>query len=482
VGGARAHVLVAGEAAGVAALRHRWVVLAVLLAAPFLAVLDGFVVTLAVPSIQDQLHATDAAVQLVIAGYVVLYAAFLITGGRLGDLHGRRGLLVAGLALFSLASAVCAAAPDQDVLVVARCVQGASAALAYPQTLALLRVHYRGRHWAVAMAAFGAVLGLASVAAQLVGGVLIQADVLGLGWRAIFLAGLPVSVVACALALLLVPESRAVGAPGLDRAGVVLVTVGLVALVGPLILGRQLAWPAWTWPLLGVAAVAGAAFVLHERSLVRRGRSPLVSLELFRLRPVVLGLVTTLVFYAGQISFFLVLSLYLQHGLGLAPLTAGLVIAPVAIGFLAASTVVPRLGPGRRRAVLTAGATGLAASAAALCGLILFEGGRAALPAMLALLFLGGSGFGLVIPTLVSTVLQLVPRDHEGAASGVLVTAQQVAGALGVALSGVLFFGVLHRAGPPPYGLAFAVVLGYDVALFMATAVLVQFLGGDEVG
>jgi MFS family permease len=470
------------ETAPGAGLRHRWPVLAVLLAAPFLAVLDGFIVTLAVPSIQDELHASDAAMQLVIAGYVVLYAALLITGGRLGDLYGRRTLLIAGLALFSLASALCAAAPDQRVLVAARCLQGASAALAYPQTLALLRVHYRGRDWAVAMAAFGSALGLASVAAQLVGGLLIQADVLGLGWRAIFLAGLPVSVLAGGLALALVPDSRAAGAPGLDRTGVALVTVGLVALVAPLIVGRELAWPVWTWPVLGLAAMAGGVFVLHERRLSRRGRCPLVAPELFRLRPVVLGLVTTLVFYAGQLSFFLVLSLYLQHGLGLAPLTAGLVIAPVAVGFLAASSIVPRLGPRRRRAVLTAGATGLAASAAALGGLILDEGGRAALPGMLALLLLGGSGFGLVIPTLVSTVLQAVPRDHEGAASGVLVTAQQVAGALGVALSGVLFFGVLHRAGPPPYGLAFAVVLGYDVALFLATAILVQFLGGDEVG
>src|SRR5215472_8601178 len=240
--------------------RHRGVLLAVLLTAPVLTVFDAFVVIVAVPSIQNQLHASDAGVQLVVAGYGVTYAAFLIAGGRLGDIHGRRKLLVVGLLLFTATSAAGAAAPNQDVLVLARLLQGTAAALMYPQTLALIRVHFTGRDLGAAMAAFGMALGGAAVAAQLVGGFIVQTNILGFGWRAVFLVGLPIGVLASGLAVLLVPESRAGGAPQLDLAGVALVTAGLLALVFPLIVGRQLGWPVWTLPLSAGAVLLGVLF------------------------------------------------------------------------------------------------------------------------------------------------------------------------------------------------------------------------------
>jgi MFS family permease len=453
-------------------LRRKWTVLVVLLAAPFLAVLDAFVVLVAVPSIQDQLHASDAGVQLVVAGYGVAFAAFLIAGGRLGDIHGRRKLLVVGLGMFAATSLLSAAAPNEEVLVLARVLQGASAALMYPQTLALIRVHFTGRDLGAAMAAFGMVLGGAAVAAQLIGGYVVGTDFLGFGWRAVFLVGLPVGVLATGLALFLVPESRAGGAPSLDLAGVALVTAGLLALVFPLIVGRQLGWPMWTWPVAAGAGLLGALFVVHQRRLTARGQTPLVSLDLFRVRAIAVGLVMTLVFYAGQLSFWLLLTLYLQHGLRLPPLTTGMVFTPVALGFFAASLLAPTLLRRLGKHVLTAGSLELVAGTSALGALAFGGGGRTAIPAMLPVLFACGLGFGLVIPTLVTLVIQVVPADHEGAASGVLVTTQQVAGALGVALSGVLFFGLLDR--PFPYASSFALALGGNVALFLATAVLVQ--------
>jgi MFS family permease len=463
---------VLGEAAAPAALRRKWAVLLVLLAAPFLAVLDAFVVLVAVPSIQDQLHASDAGVQLVVAGYGVAYAAFLIAGGRLGDIHGRRKLLVVGFVLFAGTSLLGAAAPNEDVLVLARVLQGASAALMYPQTLALIRVHFTGRDLGVAMAAFGMTLGGAAVAAQLVGGFVVQTNILGFGWRAIFVVALPIGVLATGLALLLVPESRAGGAPRLDLAGVALVTAGLLALVFPLIVGRQLGWPLWTWPLAAGAGLLGGLFVVHQRRLARRGRAPLVSLDLFRVRSIVVGLAMTLVFYGGQVSFWLLLTLYLQHGLGLSPLNTGLVFTPVALGFFAASLVSPALAQRAGRHVLTGGALGLAAGTGALSELARDAAGSPALPMLLPVLFACGLGFGLVIPSLVTLVLRVVPTDYEGAASGVLVTAQQVAGAVGVALSGILFFGLLHR--PLAYASSFALALGLNVVLFVATALLAQ--------
>lgn len=459
-----------------AELPRRWLILAVLLAAPFLAVLDSFIVLIAAPSIQDQLHASNAGVQLVVAGYVVAYASLLITGGRLGDVHGRRRCLVAGMVLFSLSSLLAAAAPDQAVLVVARLVQGAAAALMYPQSLALIRVHFSGPRLASAMAAFGVALGMAAVSAQLAGGLLVQADVLGLGWRTIFLVNLPIGVAASALALLLVPESRAGGAARIDLGGVALVTVGLFALVSPLIVGRELGWPQWTWPLLAGAVLIGVLFVAHERRLTERGRWPLVPLDLFQVRGFAIGLVMTLAFYGGQISFFLLLSLYLQHGLRLPPLTTGLVFTPVALGFFAASVWSPPLVRRLRRHVLTLGALGLAAATSALSVLALDGGQRPVIVAMLPVLFGCGIGFGLVIPTLLGVVLQVVPTSCVGGASGVLVTAQQVAGAVGVALSGVLFFGLLRAAEPPSYPFAYALALGLNVALFAVTALLVQVI------
>jgi len=463
---------VLAEVPAPAGLRRKWMVLVVLLAAPFLAVLDAFVVIVAVPSIQDQLHASDAGVQLVIAGYGVTYAAFLIAGGRLGDIHGRRKLLVVGLILFAGTSVLGAVAPNEDVLVLARVLQGTSAALMYPQTLALIRVHFTGRDLAAAMAAFGMALGGAAVAAQLVGGYVVETNILGFGWRAVFLVGLPIGVLASGLAVLLVPESRAGGAPRLDLTGVALVTAGLLALVFPLIVGRQLGWPLWTWPLSAGAVLLGVLFVVRQRHLTRRGITPLVSLDLFRVRAIVVGLLMTLFFYAGQVSFWLLLTLYLQHGLGLSPLATGLVFTPVAVGFFAASLVAPRLLYRVGKHVLTAGALGLVAGTGALAVLAIRGGGRPAMDEMLPVLFACGLGFGMVIPTLVTLVLRVVPSDFEGAASGVLVTTQQVAGAMGVALSGVFFFGLLHR--PLAYTSSFGLALILNVVLFLATALLAQ--------
>jgi MFS family permease len=460
------------EAPVAAGLRRKWVVLVVLLAAPFLAVLDGFVVTIAVPSIQIQLHASDASVQLVLAGYGVAYAAFLIAGGRLGDIHGRRKLLVIGLLLFTSTSLLGAVAPNQDVLVLARVLQGAAAALMYPQTLALIRVHFTGRDLGAAMAAFGMALGGAAVAAQLVGGYIVQSNILGFGWRPIFLVGLPVSVLASGLALLLIPESRAGGAPRLDFAGLALVTAGLLALVFPLIVGRQLGWPLWTWPLAAGAVLLGVLFVLHQHRLTRRGRAPLVLLEIFRVPAIVVGLTITLVFYSSQVSFWLLLTLYLQHGLGLSPMTTGLVFTPVAVGFFTASLMAPRLLARAGKHVLTAGALWLVAGTSGLAALAMDGAGPPPMQMLLPILFVCGLGFGMVIPSLVTLVLRVVPGDYEGATSGVLVTAQQVAGAVGVALSGVLFFGLLHLSFP--YATAFGMALGWNVALFLATAVLAQ--------
>src|SRR2546429_4052084 len=187
----------------------------------------------------------------------------------------------------------------------------------YPQTLALIRVHFRGRDLATAMGAFGVALGLASVSAQLVGGLLLQADVLGLGWRSIFLLNLPIGAAAAALALRWVPESPPGRGRGLDLVGVALLGAALAALVFPLVVGRELGWPLWTWPALGGAAVAGGVLLRHERRVIAREGQPLLDLRLFRIAAGMLGLLATLALYARQLSFWTLLTWDLQGGLGL---------------------------------------------------------------------------------------------------------------------------------------------------------------------
>lgn len=442
---------------------HRTLVLACLLATPALVVLHGFAVVVALPSIQRQLGASDAGAQLVIAGYMVTYAALLVTGGRLGDLYGRRRLLAGGLGALGLTSLVAALAPSEHVLILARLGQGAAAAVAYPQALGLLQVVYDGRERRVAQALFGVTLGAASASAPVVGGLIVQAA----GWRPIFLVNVPITLAAAALIGFLMPEFTAGGgARRLDMAGTAVLSVGLVALVVPLTIGRELGWPAWAWLLVALAGAAGGMFVLQER----RVRSPLVALDLFEIRVFRIGLLTTLLCYGGQVSYFLELTLYLQRGVGLQALATGLVFAVGAMGFCICAVLGTQRSAAVRRQFLALGAVILACGTAALALLAQVAPGPG-MAMMLPVIGLIGAGFGLVIPSLIDLVLDEVPAAHASEAAGVLLTTQQVAGAAGVALSGVLFFGLLPHVA---YAAAFSWTLLLQVGLFAMTALMAR--------
>lgn len=464
----------------VARLRH-WLALPVILAGVSMVTLDFFIVNVAIPSLQRGLHANAAAIQFVIAGYGLAVAAGLITGGRLGDLYGQRRLFALGLALFTLTSAACGLAPTPALLVLARVAQGLAAALILPQALALLGSVYSGEERARAFTAYGVALGLAAIGGQLIGGVLIQADVAGLGWRACFLVNVPLGAAALLLTPRLIPASRAEGRGRLDLAGAVLVTLGLVAVVLPLIEGREQGWPLWTWLCLAAAAPLLLAFDRYQRRLGVRGGQPLIDPALYGERAFTVGLLITVVFFAGMASSFLVLALYLQQGRGLDPLAAGEIFTVLAVGYCATSLGTGRLTQRLGRQALTVGALGMAA------GLVLLRetvahvgvGGPSALlaPALL----LDGAGMGLVIAPLTATVLAGLAPRHAGAAAGVLTTMQQVGGALGVALIGLIFYGALGHATPrDAYPRAFGASLLYLIVLALVVAVLIQLLPRDR--
>ena len=451
------------------AVRH-WLALPVILAGTFMVTLDFFIVNVAIPSIQRDLHADSAAIEWLVAGYGLAYAALLITGGRLGDLYGRRRSFGAGLAVFTLASAACGLAPGAAWLIGARVAQGVGAALLAPQVLAIIGTIYVGADRARAFAAYGVVLGIASACGQVIGGLLIQLNLLGLGWRGCFLVNLPVGIAALLLAPIAVPESRAPSGSRLDVGGAALVTLAIASLLLPLIEGRARGWPAWTWVCFAIAMALIAACVAQQRRRSARGLSPLVDPSLFQDRGFATGLLAALTLFGGVASSFFVLALYLQQGRGLAPLPSGLVFSTLALAFtvtsLSAGPIARRLG----RPPLVPGALGMAIGLGALALAVERIGVRGSVAWLLVPLLIDGGGMGLVMAPLAATVLAGLPGRHAGAAAGVLVTAQQFANALGVALVGLVYFGALPQGGQAG---AFVAGVACLAALALALAALV---------
>jgi EmrB/QacA subfamily drug resistance transporter len=449
-----------------------WAALPVLLAGTFMIVLDFFIVNVALPSMQVDLHASHGATEWFVAGYGLTFAAGLITAGRLGDRLGRRRMFSLGLALFTIASVACAAAGSAGTLNLARLVQGLAAALISPQVLSIIGVTYTGAERVRALSIYGVVMGLGAVGGQIVGGLLIAANVGGLGWRTVFLINVPVGLLALSLVTWLVPESRAENPARLDLVGALLVTGGLVALVLPLTEGRQAGWPAWAWLSLVLAPVILGVFAGHQRRVARRGGSPLLPLELFRERAFSGGLATQLALWCGQASFFLVLSLYLQQGRGLDAFDAGLVFAVLAVAFVATSLRSPRwmLRYGRR--LIAGGALILAAGDLLLLACVSAIGTGGSVAVLAPGLLLVGAGQGLCITPITATVLSSLEPTRAGAAAGVLSTMQQVGNALGVAVTGVIFFGALHRG----FADAFVLSVAELAALLVCVAALTRLL------
>ncbi len=380
-----------------------------------------------------------------------------------------------GIALFTLASLACGLAPTADALIAARVVQGAAAALAFPQVLSILNVTYTGRTRATAFTAFGVMLGLASIAGQLVGGLLIAADVAGSSWRACFLINVPIGVVVLLLCRAHIAESRAERAERLDGVGVLLSASGLTLLVFPLVAGRQSGWPTWSYLMLALAPLVLAAFVAHQRARIRRDRSPLLALILFRERKFVAGLVIVLSFYASTQSLLLVIALFLQDGRGLTPLQAGATFLPLGVGYMMTSMAAARLRQWLGHQALALGALLMAASYAIMW--VTVPAGHGSALRLVPGLTVNGLGMGMVMGPLIATVLARVRSEHAGSAAGILTTVQQVAGALGVALIGLIFYGTLGaHPGPLTYQNAFRWSLLCTSALVVCVAALVQTL------
>jgi EmrB/QacA subfamily drug resistance transporter len=450
----------------------RWAPLPVVLAGTFMVVLDFFIVNVALPQIQSRLHASDSAIEWVVAGYALASAVFMITSARLGDRLGHRRVFSLGLALFTLASAGCGAATTPTELVIARLLQGVAAALLTPNVLSIIGVLYSGPDRMRALSAYGTIMGFAAVGGQLIGGALIALDPAGLGWRACFLINVPVGGAAVALAPRLIPASERQVEARLDAVGTLLATVALTAIVLPLVEGRQHGWPVWTWISLAAAPILLAAFACQQRRLVARGGSPLLDLAAFRERSFSAGLITQLCFWAGQASFFVVLALYLQQGRGLRPLAAGLVFTILAGAYVVTSSLAPGLSAHRGRAVIAVGALGLAAGHLLLLAAVAAVGVHGSVAALAPGLVLVGAGMGLVLAPLAATILHTLRPEQTATATGMLTTTQNVGNSVGVAVTGVIFFGALHGG----YAHAFQLAAAELALLLMVVAALTRLL------
>jgi MFS family permease len=451
-----------------------WAPLAVLMTGTFMFVLDFFILNVALPSIQHGLRAGESAIEWIVAGYALSTAVLLVTGGRLGDRFGRRRVFTLGMAIFTAASVGCALAPDPGLLVAARIVQGGGAALMAPNILSILGVVYTGPARVRAISVYGMVMGLAATAGQLIGGILIRADVAGLGWRAIFWINVPFGVAALIAAARLVPESRDGQGARLDLTGVALITACLTAVVLPLVEGRQAGWPSWSWAALGAAVPLAAVFAVHQQRKAARGGAPLLSPRIFAAWPLRAGLLTQTVFWCQQAAGYLVLGLYLQQGRGLSALSAGAVFTVLAAGYLATSFRAPALTMRFGRSVIAAGALIAAAGDAALWLATAHAGTSGPVTWLFPGLLLLGAGQGLCITPLTTTVLSHADPVTAGSLAGALSTAQQVGNSVGVAVTGVLFFGALGHG----YGVAFERSVLQMGALLLAVAALTRLMPG----
>ncbi len=419
---------------------RRWLILFVILAAECMDLLDGTVVNVAAPTIHADLHASSTALQWIIGGYPLAIAVGLITGSRLGDLYGRRRLFVIGAAGFTAASVLCGLAPSTGVLIAARLLQGVLGALMLPQGLGILRDVFPPDEMAKAFGVFGPVMGSAALLGPIVGGGLIGLDLFGSGWRAVFLINLPLGIAAIAGALRVVPETREVHAARLDLGGVGLVSLASILLVYPLIQGRELGWPLWTYASMAASLVALALLRRHLAARERRGLDPLVTASVFGHRGYSAGLLVLTLFFAGMIGSVLALTLFLQIGQHYSAIHAGLTLIPFSLGVaiaapLASEVLAPRFG----RKVIQAGG---AATAAGYLLVILAVDGAATVSSwdLVPGLLVVGFGMGLFVVPVFDTILAAVTDRETGSASGVLNALQQLAGAIGVAVLGTVFF------------------------------------------
>ena len=423
---------------------RRWTVLAIVVAAQFMFGVDAFIVNVAIPTIAAELHASPAQVESVIAIYLIAYASLIVTGGRLGDIYGTKPVFLTGVFGFTVTSLWCALAQSGAELIAARLAQGATAALMVPQVLATLHLLFSDHLRSRAFAIYGVVLGLAGAAGFLLGGALVRFDIAGVGWRAVFLVNVPFGLVIIAAASVIMPSVPRRAGTRLDVSGAIVLFTGLLCLIGPLLFGHDAHWAPWLWLVMTAGVVIIAAFLRLEHAVASGGGMPLVDLALLADKAFMRGLGAAFCFFFANLSFYLIMTIFMQKALGIPPLDAGMVFVPLTLTFVFASRYAGVRAKHRGTLVLIEGCAIQIAGLAALALTIAVKTPGAPMIALVLAIF--GFGQGLVMAPLSSVVLSTVKPAAAGAGSGLYGTTAQVANAAGVAAIGAVFFAIEAHA------------------------------------
>lgn len=421
-------------------------VLAVVLVGQFMAVLDASIVNVAIPSMHAELHASGAGMQLIVAGYTIAYAVLLVTGARLGDILGHRRMFLAGTAIFTLASLGCGVAPTSGALIGLRFVQGVGAAVMIPQVLSLIqRTYTEPAPRARAMSRYSAVLAGGAVVGQVIGGLVISANIAGLSWRPIFLVNVPVGAALLAFGSRLLPAGGGARTRSVDIPGLLVLTPAVLGFVLPLVLGQPLGWPAWGWALLAAGAGLAALLPFTERRVANSSGQPILPRALLGLPGIASGIGGMFAVMVAFSGWFFVFALHLQNGLGHSALRAGLTFVPAAGAFALVSLNWRRV-PARFHPVLIVSGYLANAVGVGLVGLLLHSGGTGGV-ALYLVSALAGGGMAAAFSPLMTRVLTRVPVAIAADASGVIVTVNQLGFVVGVATFGTLY---LNLAGKLP--------------------------------
>ncbi|WP_399896090.1 MFS transporter [Streptomyces sp. BBFR51] len=451
----------------------KWL-LALILTGQFMATLDVSIVNVAARTIQSDLHASGPALQVIVAGYTVVYAVLLITSARLGSRYGYSRLFMLGTAVFTVASLACGLAPGAGWLTGFRLLQGAGAALLVPQVMSLIQHSLTGPSRVRALGVYTAVLAAGAVVGQILGGVLVGADLFGIGWRAVFLVNVPVGAVLLAGRSLL-PGIEGTRGRKPDVPGLLLLAAALGLFVMPLVLGHETGWPSWTWIMLAASVVAFAAFVVCERRVTAAGGDPLIETRVLRspaLAPAALSICLVLVAFSGSLF---TAALHLQGALGYSPEHAGLLFLPLVVGFGLGGLYWRRL-PARMQPSLPL--TGLLVSAAGYVwlGFVQRDGAQVGVAAETALGVVGVSS-GVAYGPLFGLALSRVAPADAADASGVMNTVIQLGQVLGVSAIGTLFLSQVVLPAPAAASGHALSVTAYTVAAVSVAAAVFGHVG-----
>jgi EmrB/QacA subfamily drug resistance transporter len=474
--------MVASTAAAEELNPRRWIAFGFLLLAAAMSLIDLMVVSIGIPTIRQSLHPTQAEIEWIISAYALAYGLGLITGGRLGDIYGRRRVFAAGVVGFIAGSVVCGVAPSIGVLLAGRVVQAAFAALMMPQVLGSVGSLFPPAERFKAMGLFGATMGVASVIGPVFGAGILQLNIAGLHWRPMFLINVPIGLLAVAGALRTVPDSRREDAPPIDPLGAALLSAALVLLLYPLVEGRSLGWPAWSLAMIAASVPALGLFALHQ-SRLRGKRTPLVPTSLFSQRSFAGGLIVNMAFVSGLAGYSLASSVAVQQGLGFSPMLAAFTGLPISVGMVIASAMTIKLMakvPGYR--LVLCGVANMACGMAIIDIAVRLAGASLTAWDLIPGSLISGLGMGTVAPVLTGVILSGVDPRDAGAGAGVLSTSSQIGTSVGVAVVGAIFFGALpsglalsHDLGGA-YTHALATVLTFQVALYAVCAILAAVL------